>query len=175
MNGYIKIVSCNDSRKWYASLIGDIVAYDGVVMANGATEYRCRQPDGYINFVSDEDAIDMTSQLEYEYDCLGDTYGTIDYTIDDISFDDVFEDNTITTSCPDRFALEQQMMDCWDVVEDINMVNKYILDHEDFASMSAEHADGICNLLTSVSNLYNVKFQNMFSTFESLIDERKII
>ena len=49
----VKIVSCNDSGKWYADLIGECVPYTGTVHATGGKyEYRSRQPDGYINFVS---------------------------------------------------------------------------------------------------------------------------
>ena len=54
----LKIVSCNDSRKWYANLIGQEVP----LLAIEETEYKSLQPDGFggghrfVNYVSKEDA-----------------------------------------------------------------------------------------------------------------------
>lgn len=57
-NTYIQIISCSDSSKWYSNLIGEKIAYTGIVPAlNGTFEYQCRDTDGYINFVSAADAI----------------------------------------------------------------------------------------------------------------------
>lgn len=165
MQGYIKIVSCDDSRKWYAHMIGDVLKYDGVVSAAGnKVEYRCRQPDGYINFVSGDDAIDVTSLIVYDREPFD---------------DEVEEDSDGLTeyefgSGLDRFDLEQQIMDCWNVVDDIDAVYKYVGDHEDFIGMDPAHSDKISNLLLGISSLYSLKFQTMFSTFESLINEKKI-
>ena len=161
MNRYIKIVSCDDSSKWYAHMIGEVLRYDGVVSAaDNKVEYRCRQPDGYINFVSGDDVLDVTSQIVYDRE----------------PFDDEVEedDDRLTESVLDRFDLEQQIMDCWNVVDDIDAVYKYVGDHKDFIGMDPAHSDKISNLLLGISSLYNLKFQTMFSTFESLISEKKI-
>ncbi len=161
MNGYIKISSCDDGRKWYAHMIGEVLKYDGVVSAaEDKVEYRCRQPDGYINFVSGDDALDVTSQIVCDREPFD---------------DDVEEDDTFTIgSGLDRFDLEQQIMSCWNVVDDIDAVYKYVGDHEDFIGMDPAHSDKISNLLLGITSLYNLKFQTMFSTFESLISEKKI-
>lgn len=68
----IRIVSCNDSMKWYWNSIGQEVEYNGTVIGpdnNGGIEYRCRDNYGYINFVSGNDAVvvgkgDIDSRLE---------------------------------------------------------------------------------------------------------------
>ena len=46
------IKSCNANVKWYSNLIGHIVPF----LLEGSTEYRTLQPEGYINYVSIEDA-----------------------------------------------------------------------------------------------------------------------
>lgn len=158
MNGYIKISSCDDSRKWYAHMIGDVIKYDGVVSAVGnKVEYRCRQPDGYINFVSGDDALDVTSQIVHDYEAFDDSLTEYEFG-----------------SGLDRFDLEQQIMDCWSVVDDVDAVYKYVGDHEDFIGMDPTHSDKISNLLLGISSLYKLKFETLFSTFESLINEKKI-
>lgn len=49
----LKIISCDKADKWYANLIGEMVP----LLAIEETEYKSRQPDGYINFVSKGDAV----------------------------------------------------------------------------------------------------------------------
>jgi len=48
----LKIVNCDDSKKWYASLVGETVPLLDVE----ENEFKSREPDGYINFVSKDDA-----------------------------------------------------------------------------------------------------------------------
>ena len=54
----LKIISCNDSQKWYAKLIGQEVP----LLAVEETEYKTLQPDGFceghrfINYISKKDA-----------------------------------------------------------------------------------------------------------------------
>jgi hypothetical protein len=47
------IVRCRDNLKWYAGLIGKTVPF----LAVEGKEYRSMQPEGYINYVSCDDAI----------------------------------------------------------------------------------------------------------------------
>lgn len=46
------ITQCQDSLKWYSDLIGKHVPLHDVE----TTEYKSREPSGYINFVSLDDA-----------------------------------------------------------------------------------------------------------------------
>lgn len=67
------------------------------------------------------------------------------------------------------FALEQRIMNCWNVVDDINDVYHYIGDNEFFTGMDAEHNDKILNLLLGMKELYAVKFEKCFSDFEDVV------
>ena len=67
------------------------------------------------------------------------------------------------------FALEQRIMNCWNVVDDINDVYHYIGDNEFFTGMDAEHSDKILNLLLGMRELYAVKFEKCFSDFEEVV------
>ncbi len=60
----------------------------------------------------------------------------------------------------DRFHLEQEIMDCWGVTDDIQT----IIDHcEDLTE------DQLMNNLIGIKELYDLKFRTMFDTFEGLI------
>ena len=65
----------------------------------------------------------------------------------------------------DRFDLEQQILNCWNIIDDIKLVteNKMVT-HEDL--------NEYMNALTTV---YNAKFNKMFDTFGILIEEGKIV
>lgn len=67
-----------------------------------------------------------------------------------------------------RFDLEQQIMSCWNVCEDIKAVYRQY----DFRSPSE---DEMMNVLIGLEQLYQLKFEQMFNTFETLIRERKIV
>jgi len=156
--GYIKIISADSSLKWYANKIDQVIPFTGIVSGiNGDIEYRCNEDSGYVNFVSGCDAIDITD---------------IDVGFDENDF--IEEEMTMTKSNLDRFDLEQQIMTCWSVVDDIDAVYNYVGDHEDFIGMDPNHADKIANLLLGIKCMYDVKFDNMFRTFETLISEKKI-
>ena len=54
----IKIISCNDSSKWYASLVGQVIP----LLEEEEQEYKSREPSGFINFVSKVDA-ELTEEV----------------------------------------------------------------------------------------------------------------
>ena len=70
-----------------------------------------------------------------------------------------------------RFDLEQEIMDCWKVTEDISMVTKHFIDSPQWKGMSAELADAIMNKYFAIAELYEVKFQNLFDTFVDCIPD----
>ena len=45
------ILKCDDPKKWYADKVGYVFPVIAV-----EDEYKTRQPEGYINFISIEDA-----------------------------------------------------------------------------------------------------------------------
>lgn len=72
------------------------------------------------------------------------------------------------------FDLEQEIMRCWAVVDDIDSLYKLIGDSEEFASMSKLDAgleDKLLNILLGLKNLYDMKFQQCFHTFEEFTKE----
>ena len=69
------------------------------------------------------------------------------------------------------FNLEQEFMDCWGVVDDIDMLYKYFGDDEFFAGMKGEHADKIMNLMGGIHQMYQLKFERTWGTFEKVCAE----
>lgn len=67
----------------------------------------------------------------------------------------------------DRFDLEQQIMNCWNVVDDIKMVQAM----NDLRALSE---DEMANALLGLQTLYQMKFEVLFNTFENLIREQKL-
>jgi len=67
----------------------------------------------------------------------------------------------------DRFDLEQQIMSCWNITEELKLLNEYILE-KDLST------DETSNVILGLTQLYNIKFDKLFTTFEYLIKEKKI-
>lgn len=68
----------------------------------------------------------------------------------------------------DRFDLEQKIMDCSRVVEDLELL---------FGRTCEEQMDlnEVTNITLGLKVLYSHRFQELFDTFEALIRERKFI
>ena len=62
------------------------------------------------------------------------------------------------------FDFEQQIMDCWGIVEDLKSLTKGVLEYD----MSQ---DSISNVTQGLAELYQVKFNQLFDTYEGLISE----
>lgn len=67
----------------------------------------------------------------------------------------------------DRFDFEQQIMDCWRVTADIDLVATMISN----TNMSAKDQDKFMNVLIGMKELYNARFDALFHTFETLVSE----
>lgn len=67
--------------------------------------------------------------------------------------------------------LEQRIMECWNVADDLHMLYEYFGDHEFFAGMSPKHSDEIMNKMLAVKELYELKFQRMWDEFELVTKE----
>ena len=68
----------------------------------------------------------------------------------------------------DRFDLEQQILDCWHVTDDLNMLLDHIMESDNLDK------DRVSNIVLGMEALYNLKFQRCFDTFETLLQEKKI-
>jgi len=57
--------------------------------------------------------------------------------------------------------LEQQIMNCWNVVEDMKVY------------LAADHIedDRVMNFLIGMAELYEVKFQNLWNAYEAFLQE----
>jgi hypothetical protein len=55
---YVYIKTCTDPHKWYCNLIGKCVEL--IDEEKDHSEYKCRQLDGYINFVDKNDGVLIT-------------------------------------------------------------------------------------------------------------------
>lgn len=62
----------------------------------------------------------------------------------------------------DRFDLEQQIMHCWNICEDLDTVIEAVLEKD-------STPDNIANILQGMRELYHLKFEKMFETFEKVI------
>lgn len=58
-------------------------------------------------------------------------------------------------------------MECWRVVDDISTLNEGVLDYE-------INADKVSNVLIGLKQLYNLKFEKLFRTYEALLEEQKL-
>jgi hypothetical protein len=59
----------------------------------------------------------------------------------------------------DRLDLEQQIMQCWNIVDDLDYLGKLL------------ETDDAQNLLIGLKALYQAKFEKLFDTFERYISK----
>ena len=67
--------------------------------------------------------------------------------------------------------MEQQLQDCWKVTDDIKMVTKHFVDDPKWEGMSAELTDAIMNKYFAIQELYELKFEQLWNTFEKVTKE----
>ena len=63
-----------------------------------------------------------------------------------------------------RFDHEQSIMSCWCICEDLATLNEAVME-KDLTK------DQICNILTGLHELYQIKFDNLFNNFEKSLKE----
>lgn len=66
-----------------------------------------------------------------------------------------------------RFELEQQIMSCWNVCDDLKAI-------ESLYDLRKVSEDEILNLLIGVRSLYQAKFENLFDNFEKMVQNGDI-
>lgn len=66
-----------------------------------------------------------------------------------------------------RFDLEQEILDCWNITKDI----KHVLDMFDREGFNE---DKVMNALIGLEVLYEQKFNTLFDTFETCVHSRQI-
>jgi hypothetical protein len=69
------------------------------------------------------------------------------------------------------FDLEQQILQCWNVVDDIKLLYKHFGDNPRFEGLDPKAEDEMMNLLLGLESMYQLKFDTMFRTFEDVAHE----
>lgn len=67
-----------------------------------------------------------------------------------------------------QFDLEQQILSCWHVVDDLKLLTERLLD-----GPKPMTEDEISNILIGMETLYQLKFDKCFKLFEEYIAERR--
>jgi hypothetical protein len=67
-----------------------------------------------------------------------------------------------------RFDMEQQLMSCWGVVDDMKVVTEEVLEGD-------YDRDKIANMLLGMETLYDAKFNKLFAMFENGVTSRNIL
>ena len=69
------------------------------------------------------------------------------------------------------FDLEQQIMNCWHVVDDADLLACNILDTDKWSNIPSKEADELSNILFGIKNVYEQRFQQLWDTFEATTRE----
>lgn len=67
----------------------------------------------------------------------------------------------------DRFDLEQNIMQCWNVTDDINLLYENVMEKD-------LTPDQVANTLLGMKQIYEMKFNKLWDNFEKLVAEGKI-
>jgi hypothetical protein len=67
-----------------------------------------------------------------------------------------------------RFDLEQQIMKCWQVVDQLDAITEGVLEYD-------WDADQVSNASIGLKTIYQLEFEKLQSMFELLVNEGKII
>lgn len=66
-----------------------------------------------------------------------------------------------------RFDLEQEILQTWHVCDDIELIYKNVMDRD----MSK---DEIANVLLGIKSLYDMKFNQLWDTFEQCVSNKEL-
>lgn len=66
-----------------------------------------------------------------------------------------------------RFEMEQQLLDCWKVTDDLNAVFEGVIEQD-------MKRDDVANVLLGMQQLYNLKFEKLWRLFEEGIRDGNI-
>lgn len=66
-----------------------------------------------------------------------------------------------------RFDMEQQIMDCWGICEDIKTIYKT-------TDIRALSEDELLNAMIGLETIYQMKFEILFNMFEEMIKDGQI-
>ena len=64
------------------------------------------------------------------------------------------------------FDLEQEIFECWRVTNDIDLVTTWFVEDPKWECMDAELTDAIMNKYFGLKELYELRFEKLWATFE---------
>ena len=67
--------------------------------------------------------------------------------------------------------LEQEIMNCWNVCDDIDMVTVHFVDSPEWESIDGKLCDALTNKYLGLKEVYDLKFKKLWDTFESHVKE----
>ena len=68
-----------------------------------------------------------------------------------------------------QFDLEQQILVCWSIIEDIKLLNSK---HQDEPGSMTRHF--VASHLLGLETIYGIKFDTLFNTFEKMVKNGQI-
>ena len=69
------------------------------------------------------------------------------------------------------FDLEQQFLQCWEIINDVKMITEYFIEDEKWQNMDASLADALMNKYYGLAEVYDLKLQKAWDTFEIVCRE----
>ena len=69
------------------------------------------------------------------------------------------------------FDLEQEILECWRVTNDIKTVTNWFVDSPDWEGMDPKVADALMNKYFAIQELYELKFDRLWYVFEKVCKE----
>lgn len=72
-----------------------------------------------------------------------------------------------------RIELEQEILNTWNIIDDIKLINNLLTESTDFKDIPAKSLDHIQNYLLGLQTIYHYKFEKMFNTFEEMLKEQR--
>lgn len=65
----------------------------------------------------------------------------------------------------DRFDLEESIMECWNILDDIQIVTEHFVDSPKWEGMDPKLCDALMNKYLGIKELYDIRFQRLWDTF----------
>lgn len=65
----------------------------------------------------------------------------------------------------DRFDLEQCIMECWNILDDIEIVTEHFVDSPKWEGMDPKVQDALMNKYFGIKELYDIRFARLWDTF----------
>jgi hypothetical protein len=72
-----------------------------------------------------------------------------------------------------QFDLEQQIMTCWNVTDDIQLLYTWVMDSPEAEGLPNKIVDKLANALLGMETMYSMKFERLFDTFEKYLAAKR--